>query len=145
MTPKQEPPKQEPGEDRHATAGWRRACTVSELVYGLFVFVNIRGVALSLRMGLVFAGLAAIVLVVFYVGVFATGSFDVDKLLDVQPAEGHSDWFPNGWASVFGALPFAIWFYLAIEQLPLAAEESHNAVEDMPRALILGMFTLFGL
>ncbi len=115
------------------------------LVYGLFVFINIQGVALSLRMGLVFAGLAAIVLVVFYIGVFATGSFDVAKLFDVQPTEGNSDWFPNGWTSVFGALPFAIWFYLAIEQLPLAAEESHNAVEDMPRALILGMFTLFGL
>ena len=52
--------------------------------------------ALSLRMGLVFAGLAAIVLVVFYVGVFATGSFDVDKLFDVQPVEGNLDWFRMG-------------------------------------------------
>jgi len=49
---------------------------------------------------------------------------------------------PNGWPGVFAALPFAIWFYLAIEQLPLAAEESHDVVADMPKALILGILTL---
>ena len=78
----------------------------------------------------------------FYVGVFATGSFDVDKLFDVQPVEGNLDWFPNGWASIFGALPFAIWFYLAIEQLPLAAE-MHNAVEDMPRFDSWNVYTVW--
>jgi ethanolamine permease len=41
-----------------------------------------------------------------------------------------------------GALPFAIWFYLAIEQLPLAAEESHDPRRDMPRGILLGLLTL---
>ena len=35
-----------------------------------------------------------------------------------------------------------MWFYLAIEQLPLAAEETRDAVNAMPRALIWGMATL---
>ncbi len=49
---------------------------------------------------------------------------------------------PFGWLGVAQALPFAIWFYLAIEQLPLAAEESQNPGRDMPRALRWGIFTL---
>ena len=38
--------------------------------------------------------------------------------------------------------PFAIWFYLAIEQLPLAAEESQQPQRDMPRGLLWGILTL---
>jgi ethanolamine permease len=40
------------------------------------------------------------------------------------------------------ALPFAVWLFLAIEQLPLAAEESHDPKRDMPRGIIAGMLTL---
>ena len=41
------------------------------------------------------------------------------------------------------ALPFAIWLYLAIEQLPLAAEESNDPRRDLPRGLLLGLATLW--
>ena len=34
---------------------------------------------------------------------------------------------------IFKALPFAIWFYLAIEELPLAAEESMDPKRDIPK------------
>jgi ethanolamine permease len=43
---------------------------------------------------------------------------------------------------VLGALPFAIWVYLGIEELPLAAEESHDPKRDMPKGILLGLFTL---
>jgi ethanolamine permease len=49
---------------------------------------------------------------------------------------------PQGFAGVLATLPFAVWLFLAIEQLPLAAEESADPKKDMPRALILGMTTL---
>jgi ethanolamine permease len=39
-------------------------------------------------------------------------------------------------------MPFAVWLYLAIEELPLAAEESHDPKKDMPKALLLGISTL---
>ena len=39
-------------------------------------------------------------------------------------------------------MPFAVWLFLAIEQLPLAAEESVDPKRDMPKGIILGMFTL---
>jgi ethanolamine permease len=43
---------------------------------------------------------------------------------------------------IFYAFPFAIWFYLAIEELPLAAEESHDPKRDIPRGTIYGLLTL---
>ncbi len=43
---------------------------------------------------------------------------------------------------VLAALPFAIWFYLAIEELPLAAEEAHDPKRDMPRGILYGLLTL---
>jgi len=39
-------------------------------------------------------------------------------------------------------LPFALWLYLGIEQLPLAAEESHDPKRDMPRGILYGLLTL---
>src|SRR4051812_13490483 len=49
---------------------------------------------------------------------------------------------PFGWKGVLATLPFAVWLFLAIEQLPLAAEESADPKKDMPKGLILGMATL---
>ena len=116
------------------------------LAYGLFVWINIRGVELTLKVGLVVTALAAAVLVVFYVSAIVTGSFDSDLLFNIPATEGHtSEGLPFGLHGIFSALPFAIWFYLAIEQLPLAAEESHDVVRDMPRALLLGILTLLAL
>jgi ethanolamine permease len=43
---------------------------------------------------------------------------------------------------VLATLPFAVWLFLAIEQLPLAAEESVDPKRDMPRGIILGFATL---
>jgi ethanolamine permease len=113
------------------------------LAYTIFVVINVLGVELTLKFGLLVTALAATVLIVFYVATLATGSFDTDLLYNIPPDAGQSaTGLPHGWAGVFSALPFAIWFYLAIEQLPLAAEESHDVVRDMPRALLLGIGTL---
>jgi len=42
-------------------------------------------------------------------------------------------------------LPFALWLYLGIEQLPLAAEESHDPRRDMPRGILYGLATLIAI
>jgi ethanolamine permease len=39
-------------------------------------------------------------------------------------------------------LPFALWLYLGIEQLPLAAEETHHPERDLPRGILWGLATL---
>ena len=67
--------------------------------------------------------------------------------LDAQGApvaleQGGGPWLPKGLFGIAAALPFAIWFYLAIEELPLAAEEAHAPQRDMPKGILLGILTL---
>ncbi|GAB4445982.1 MAG: amino acid permease [Chloroflexi bacterium OHK40] len=113
--------------------------------YVLFVGINVMGTHLTLRVGLVVTLMAMAVLVIFYIGAIVSGAFSWDRVFNIPPAPGQSSFLPFGWYGVFAALPFGIWFYLAIEQLPLAAEESHNVVSDMPRALLYGIGTLLAL
>jgi ethanolamine permease len=105
------------------------------------VGLNVAGVETSFRFTVAITLLALAILAVFYVGALA--HLDLARFaLDIEPAPGESRWLPFGWRGVLGALPFAIWFYLAIEELPLAAEESHAPSRDMPRGILLGLLTL---
>jgi ethanolamine permease len=111
------------------------------LAYALFVALNVAGVEITFRFTVSITLLALGILVVFFIG--AIPHLDVGRFaLDIEPDPGLSRWLPRGGAGIFGALPFAIWFYLAIEQLPLASEESHDPRADMPKGILLGLLTL---
>jgi ethanolamine permease len=110
------------------------------IFYAVFVGVNIVGVELTFRVTVAITLVALAVLVVFWIG--AIPHFRWEHALDVAPSAGGNIWFPNGFSGITASLPFAIWFYLAIEQLPLAAEESHDPKRDMPRGLLWGIATL---
>jgi ethanolamine permease len=119
---------------------WWIAC------YAIFLGINILGVELTLKSQLLMTLLAIVVLVVFYVGVIQQGAFKSELLFNVAPDPGHSaNGLPKGIFGIFAAFPFAIWWYLAIESLPLAAEETHDVVRDVPKALVTGIFTLLAL
>ncbi|NTW03514.1 MAG: ethanolamine permease, partial [Oscillochloris sp.] len=115
------------------------------LYYVVFVGINVLGTNLTLRVGMVVTLMAVAVLVIFYVSTLVSGAFSWDNVFNLTPQPGASSFLPFGTYGIFAALPFGIWFYLAIEQLPLAAEESHDAVRDMPKALIWGIVTLLVL
>ncbi|MPZ74326.1 MAG: ethanolamine permease [Nitriliruptorales bacterium] len=111
------------------------------LFYALFVGINIWGTELTFKVALAVTLASMGILVIFYIGAIFSGAWSSDLLFNI----GDGSFLPEGWYGVFAALPFAIWFYLAIEQLPLAAEESHDVVNDMPKALIVGIITLLAL
>lgn len=115
------------------------------IAYAVFVGINIKGVELTFKVGLWITLLAIAVLFIFFLGALFTGAFQWELVFNIAPAAGQSAFLPQGWFGVFLALPYAIWFYLAIEQLPLAAEETVDVVKDMPRALIWGIMTLLVL
>ena len=46
---------------------------------------------------------------------------------------------------LFAAIPFAIWFFLAIEGAAMAAEEARDPKRTIPRAYIFGILTLVAL
>lgn len=113
--------------------------------YAVFLALNILGVELTFKVGLAVTALAIIVLAVFYVSALVSGAFKPALLFNIPPTAGNSAFLPNGMFGIFAAIPFAIWFYLAIEQLPLAAEETKDVVTNMPKALIYGIITLMVL
>lgn len=109
--------------------------------YAVFVALNRYGVELSFRFSVFIAMAALAVLAVFWIG--AIPHIDFQRwALDVVPQPGATRWLPGGWSGVLAALPFALWFYLAIEQLPLAAEESYDPRRDMPKGILYGLLTL---
>jgi len=76
------------------------------------------------------------------VSVLFSGKFNPSLLVNIEPTNGNSSFLPFGIAGIFPAIPFAIWFYLAIEEVPLAAEESMDPRRDVPRGSVLAMNTL---
>jgi ethanolamine permease len=112
------------------------------ILYVVFVGLNVVGVEASFRFTVFICLLSLGILAVFYVASF--WDFSWGSLTNIADEDGSgSGWFPFGTVEgTFLALPFAIWFYLAIEELPLAAEESHDPKRDIPRGTIYGLITL---
>jgi ethanolamine permease len=121
------------------------------IAYAVFLTLNLLGVELSFRVSVIVTLLALLVLAIFWVS--AIPSFDFDRYALnigwdeatqslVQLPEGGGPLLPIGIEGIFRALPFAVWLFLAIEQLPLAAEESFDPKRDMPKGLLLGIATL---
>lgn len=112
------------------------------ILYAIFILLNSAGAAISFRFALIVAVISIAILGVFFVMALASGQFSVDKLFDIAPDAGQTAFLPHGYLAILFALPFAMWFFLGIEELPLAAEESHSPAKDIPRAGITGMITL---
>ncbi|MCI0679228.1 MAG: ethanolamine permease [Actinobacteria bacterium] len=110
------------------------------IFYVIFVGLNVIGIEATMRFTVAICLLSLGVLVVFYV--MAIPNFDASNLSNIAPDAGGTSFLPFGVTGIFAALPFAIWFYLAIEELPLAAEESMDPRRDVPRATIWGLLTL---
>lgn len=115
-------------------------------MYVIFVGLNVVGVELSFRITVVVTLAALACLVAFWVSAIPAMDF-TRWALNIGPGgaelkNGGGPFLPFGWTGVLACLPFAVWLFLAIEQLPLAAEESVDPVRDMPKGITLGIFTL---
>ena len=121
--------------------------------YVIFVGINVIGIEATMRFTVVITVLALGVLAIFYVSALVSGDFHPDLWFNIPKdwdgettsqllANGGGPFLPLGISGIFKALPFAIWFYLAIEEIPLAAEESMDPARDVPKGTIWGMHTL---
>ena len=120
------------------TDGW----WVYLAVYALFVGIHLLGVGEALKAMFAVTVVALAGLVVFLVG--AVPRFDAGNLLDIAPtdAAGASAFLPYGIIGIWAAFPFAIWFFLAVESVPLAAEEARDPARSMPRGIVAAMGVL---
>lgn len=111
------------------------------LLYVIFTGLNVWGVEISFKFAVFITILAMAILVIFYVAAIPHVDFN-QWALSVPPEEGQTRILPKGIPGIFYALPFAIWFYLAIEEIPLAAEETMDPARDVPKGIVAGMITL---
>jgi len=112
--------------------------------YLIFIGIHLFGAGEALKVMMVITGIAVIALLVFAFGLIPY--FDSKNLLDVavnEQAAGASKFLPNGYIGIWSAIPFAMWLFLAVEGVPLAAEESDNPAKDMPKGIIAAMGILF--
>ncbi len=116
--------------------------------YVVFVGINIIGIEATMRFTVAITIVALGILAVFYVAAIVSGKVDFGLWFNIPKdggnalADGGGPFLPFGISGIFKSLPFAIWFYLAIEEVPLAAEESHDPRRDVPKGTIWGMHTL---
>ncbi|UOG75265.1 ethanolamine permease [Hymenobacter tibetensis] len=100
--------------------------------YVVFIGINLLGIKESALFSLVVTLLAVAELLVF-MGLVAP-HFKASNFL--------ADPMPFGAAGVFAALPFAIWFYLAIEGVAMVAEEVEEPRRTIPIGYTYGLLTL---
>ena len=121
------------------TDGW----WVYLAVFAIFVAIHLAGAGEALKTMFIITAIALVGLVVFAIA--SVGLFDPANLTNIpvnESAAGASAFLPFGTLGIWAALPFAIWFFLAIEGVPLAAEEADNPAKDVPRGIIVAMATL---
>lgn len=94
---------------------------IAILAYVIFTGLNIVGVRSAAYFEL-FVTILAVLELLLFAGVsftaFETRNLTVNAL-------------PNGWEGAFRAIPFAIWFFLAIEGVANVAEEAKNPQRDV--------------
>jgi len=100
--------------------------------YVIFTLINLLGIKESAVFTLIITLLAIAELLVF-LGITAP-HFKVSNFMQ--------DSMPFGWGGVFAALPFAVWFYLAIEGVAMVAEEVKEPKKSIPIGYIAGIITL---
>jgi ethanolamine permease len=103
--------------------------------YLVFTLVNLLGIKESANFSLVVTVLAVVELLL-YMGLVAP-HFKVDNFL-AHPV-------PLRLGGVLAAVPFAIWFYLAIEGVAMVAEEVQDPKRTIPKGYGYGMLTLVAL
>jgi ethanolamine permease len=115
------------------------ARTAAVGAYVVFMALNIVGVTIAATFELVVTIMAIIELLIF-MGVVAPG-FSVGHFV-AHGWAGRDEFALAALPGIFGAIPFAIWFFLAIEGAAMAAEEARDPQKTIPRAYIGGIVTL---
>lgn len=110
--------------------------------YAIFMTLNIVGVVIAATFELVITLLAIAELVVFMAVV--SGGFSWAHYTHLGWA-GHAHPTAGLVGGIFAAIPFAIWFFLAIEGAAMAAEEVKNPSRTVPPAYMFGIITLLAL
>ncbi|MFT6052671.1 MAG: ethanolamine permease [Halioglobus sp.] len=116
---------------------------VYAVFYAVFVGIHLVGVGEALKVMMAITALA--VFAILATALALVLDFDSARLFDIaaDPAAlGSSEFLPRGYYGIWAALPFAMWLFLAVEGVPLAAEEAKDPAKDVPRGIVGAMLFL---
>ena len=116
--------------------------TAAVAAFAVFMALNIAGVTIAATFELIVTVLAIIELLIFMAVV--SGGFSWAHFTHLGWAGAPTPSLAT-LGGIFAAIPFAIWFFLAIEGAAMAAEEARNPTHTIPRAYIAGILTLVAL
>ncbi|MCT2593418.1 ethanolamine permease [Streptomyces sp. N2-109] len=114
--------------------------------FAIFIGIHLWGVGEALRFIFVVTGIAVAALLIFVLG--AATEFDAGGLNDIPvdaDAFGANSWLPFGVLGIWAAFPFGMWFFLGVEGVPLAAEETKDPARSLPKAMALSIAILLVL
>ena len=106
--------------------------TIAIAAYIIFTALNIYCVKAAARFELIITILAVAELLIFAGATLP--HFDIKNI--------QHNAFPNGWKGVWAAIPFAIWFFLAIEGVANVAEETVNPQRNILTGFGSALLTL---
>jgi ethanolamine permease len=101
--------------------------------YVIFIGINILGIKESARFSLMMTILSIVELVIFMVIIFPY--FKTENFIAHNPPT-------ISISEVFAGIPFALWFFVAIEGVAMVAEEVKDPKTTIPKAYISGIITL---
>ena len=101
--------------------------------YFVFIAINVLGIKESARFSLVVTILSVVELVIFMAIIFPF--FKTENFLAHNPPTLTAN-------SIFAGIPFAVWFFVAIEGVAMVAEEVKDPNTTIPKAYISGILTL---
>lgn len=112
------------------------------VTFAIFIGIHLRGVGEALKLIFAITTIAVIALGAVVAGLIP--HFNAANLFDVIPdgSPTSSAFLPMGISGILAALVYGIWFFLAVEGVPLAAEETANPKKDMPRGIIVAVLVL---
>ena len=115
------------------------------VVFIIFVTINFMGMHTSAVFELIVTIVALVGLCIYWGA--AAPHFSIDNFLrplaENNGFSGFLQYIPGGWHGIIASVPFAIWFYLALEGGAMSAEEMINPQKDIPKGFLSGMGTLF--
>ncbi len=109
--------------------------TIAIIAYVIFTALNIYGVKAAASFELIITIIAVAELLIFAGA--AVPHFEMANLT--------KNALPNGWSGAFAAIPFAIWFFLAIEGVANVAEETINPQRNILIGFGSAILTLVAL
>ena len=105
----------------------------------VLVWLNYRGVLMTLNVNFVITALAYASIVIMF---FAVQPWSQGVVLKLGEMVTPQNALPYGWIGVIAAFQFGIWYYLGIEGTTQAAEEVRSPARSLPLGTMSGMITL---